>query len=279
MVRRQFGKRSRRGFTLVEVLISLGIFAVGMVAVASIFPVALTVQKNTVDGLHAKQAERNAKALIAARTLSSGDFASITTTDVQPLPNTAPNKVFQKWSIHDRGYPQSTKEPLHADYYWTPLVQVGSGTGDTILFAFILKKEQDETYSQDPQGYYADRAGAGVFLDDIAIPKVRAVQASKLGSNFDIIAVYDDVNNGGIDVTTVFRVGDQILDNNGNLFVIKQVPAKDNSGSPVGANSIRVKGLVVDEPTPLSYIWYGEPGTNGGRSPAVAIVRIAGVVK
>lgn len=55
-----------RGFTLAEVLISIGIFAIGMIAVASLFPVGALLQKQTADDILGKQASTNARATIEA---------------------------------------------------------------------------------------------------------------------------------------------------------------------------------------------------------------------
>ncbi len=58
--------RGRAGFTLAEVLISIGVFAIGMIAVASLFPVGALLQKETADDILAKQASTNARATIEA---------------------------------------------------------------------------------------------------------------------------------------------------------------------------------------------------------------------
>jgi prepilin-type N-terminal cleavage/methylation domain-containing protein len=260
----------RGGFTLMEVLISIGIFAVGMVAVASIFPVALTVQRNTIEAMHGVQAVRNAKALIAARKLDAldPDFAQMypatPVTEVQTLPP----PIFDKWSINDRGYPRSTSKAFACDFYWTPLVQdldgVPGTTGDIRFFAFILKKDNSTTYlHNDATSEYADE-GADA---DTAIPKVRRITAIR--ARLDVI----EITQIGIEIDKVFRLGDQILDNNGNTFIVREISIKN------GRNLLRVKGLVVDSPNVLQHIWYGEPGSGGGQSPTVKIEMITDAVQ
>ncbi len=59
------------GFSLMEVLIALGIFAVGLVAVASIFPTAIAIQRETVRDLDARRIGKSAKSTLMAIAQSS----------------------------------------------------------------------------------------------------------------------------------------------------------------------------------------------------------------
>lgn len=52
----------RNGFTLAEVLISIGVFAIGMIAVASLFPVGALLQKETADDILGEQSAASARA-------------------------------------------------------------------------------------------------------------------------------------------------------------------------------------------------------------------------
>lgn len=58
--------RTAPGFTLAEVLIAIGIFAIGMIAVASLFPVGALLQKQTADDILGKQSSTNARATLEA---------------------------------------------------------------------------------------------------------------------------------------------------------------------------------------------------------------------
>src|SRR5688572_8239180 len=55
-----------RAFTLMEVLIAIGIFAIGMVAVAAVFPTAIFLQKQTITDATSQQVARNAAAVLQA---------------------------------------------------------------------------------------------------------------------------------------------------------------------------------------------------------------------
>ena len=57
-------------FSLVEVMFSILILGVGLVAVASLFPIAGTIQRATVEDVTAMQVARNAESAVAARGIS-----------------------------------------------------------------------------------------------------------------------------------------------------------------------------------------------------------------
>jgi type II secretory pathway pseudopilin PulG len=79
-------RQTRRGmsaFSLMEVLIALGIFAVGLVAVAAVFPTAIAVQRETVRDLAGQRTVVNARGLIqamarSAEAVPSNRFSTLT---------------------------------------------------------------------------------------------------------------------------------------------------------------------------------------------------------
>lgn len=60
------GTRRAAAFSLMEVLVALGIFAVGLVAVAAIFPTAITIQRDTVREADGRRIAKNAKSILLA---------------------------------------------------------------------------------------------------------------------------------------------------------------------------------------------------------------------
>ncbi|MEM9251597.1 MAG: prepilin-type N-terminal cleavage/methylation domain-containing protein [Planctomycetota bacterium] len=58
------------GFNLIEVMVSMGIFVIAFVAVASIFPTAITLQREATRGVDDRAAETSAEAIAKTMTLS-----------------------------------------------------------------------------------------------------------------------------------------------------------------------------------------------------------------
>ena len=72
-----------RGFTLLEVLMAMGVFAIGFVFIAAIFPVAALLQKEAVDTINGQQASRNTQAVLQS-------IPVLATTDLTASHLTAP---------------------------------------------------------------------------------------------------------------------------------------------------------------------------------------------
>ncbi|MDX1565774.1 MAG: prepilin-type N-terminal cleavage/methylation domain-containing protein, partial [Phycisphaeraceae bacterium] len=60
-------QRRRRGYTLLEIMFSILILGVGMVAVASMFPVAARLQFNTLNDVRSQQAATNIVTMVQAK--------------------------------------------------------------------------------------------------------------------------------------------------------------------------------------------------------------------
>jgi type II secretory pathway pseudopilin PulG len=86
---------SAGGFSLLEVLVSLGIFTVGLVAVSAVFPTAITIQRETVRELDGRRVAQNAKTTLLAIARSNTEEAdddmpwSELSYNDPPLPSTA----------------------------------------------------------------------------------------------------------------------------------------------------------------------------------------------
>lgn len=81
--RRDANTRHAAAFSLMEVLVALGIFALGLVAVAAVFPTAIAIQSETVRDLAGQRAVINARSTIQAlarsnKTPPANDYRTLT---------------------------------------------------------------------------------------------------------------------------------------------------------------------------------------------------------
>jgi hypothetical protein len=156
-----------------ETLLAMGVFAVGFVAVASIFPVATLMQKQTAEDVLSQQVGRNAAAMMRARKFIAADLNDPShpryipdDTRVHPLlkNDTDPPGQHDFWRLNDRSYflvaaditgyyhPQHTAEipktnPYPSEfgrsYYWVPLIRrtqrIPTSPDDWQVFVFVLR--------------------------------------------------------------------------------------------------------------------------------------------
>lgn len=66
VTRHRAASRRNAAFSLMEVLVAMGVFTVGLVAVAAIFPTAITIQRETVREVDGRRIGKNARATILA---------------------------------------------------------------------------------------------------------------------------------------------------------------------------------------------------------------------
>ncbi|WP_432800266.1 type IV pilus modification PilV family protein [Poriferisphaera sp. WC338] len=69
--------RRTHGFSLMEVMISMGIFAVGLVSVAAIFPTAITIQRDTVENVTSQHIVQNAEQMMRSLARSKSSTSSV----------------------------------------------------------------------------------------------------------------------------------------------------------------------------------------------------------
>ncbi len=74
LLRRPTSTASRVGFTLTEVLIALGILAIGLVAVASLFPAGLILQREAVNTTIRQSHTRSMDALLTGLNLDNNEL-------------------------------------------------------------------------------------------------------------------------------------------------------------------------------------------------------------
>lgn len=258
-------RHKQRGFSLVEILIALGIFLIGMVAIASLFPAAAIIQRETTDDVISGMAAQSAKSIIEAKRLTyatpgvsrpSADLnfyhaAGSTTNTVSPISTL--------YSYTDRSYPTAqidrsfidNADPTDdaqaiadCDLYWVPFIQDLNGdpaNPNWVVRLFILKGDSRATYAQ------ANPADANPS-DPTTFPKVRSVNASANGKVFTAAG-------------TDLEPGDVFMDSNGNSHEVVNV-----NGSAIEVVN-QIPKVLPNEPIVL---WYA-PKFGGTSSPTQRI--------
>lgn len=286
------------GFTMLEVLLAMGIFAIGFAMVATIFPSAILLQKRTIEDVLGQQAVRNAEAKLTARKFVRASLRA--EMDAEHNTDSAPpdgfpdwrtdrriyrvpedyltldsplNAAIREWLLVDRSYPVKRGDAARRKFYWVPLVrdenQNGPDGNETFqVLVFVLKSRQTDTYvrfgnANDWANYwdgYVDLGPAGLDASDIwTVPGVYR-QSVVLGTNVNRIDFSNpDVDSDGI--PDLLKENDQFIDNNGTVYT---VATADTAG-------VDIDGYVVNTPNPVTEIWFSPPGDLNQPSPTVAI--------
>ncbi|MAE62514.1 MAG: hypothetical protein CMJ49_14300 [Planctomycetaceae bacterium] len=183
-------RRPGKGLTLMEIMIATGILAVGMVAVASLFPAAIHLQQSTVKDLAAQQLLSHAEAMIRERTFTDDpnhplkdsltvalDAENGTDWDTDGklyrLPNSAGRSganAHQAWLPPDTIGTMPTNRPTwmlaersigamfdvaDRSVFWVPLIQDADtrpGQYDWQLVLIVIAADRDENYSRAING-------------------------------------------------------------------------------------------------------------------------------
>lgn len=275
---------SKGGFTLMEVLVATGIFALGMVAVASIFPVAILLQRRTVQEVNATAFVENATALIEVRGFSAAVLNADTADPDYPLndPVAATRKVPDlevwampeavtgtdgsdyEWAAVDRSF-GANSSAIDREVWWVPLFfdndSMGTTAGGTNyeanrawrVYVFVLLRDYDATYTKPgtiEEWAIADaapqREGEDPDNPGVAIiPGVAKISVTVAGARFNF------TNNIAGD--RIVRIGDEVLAEDGVTYV---VIGADATGVTVSSN---ISG------TPTA-IWAAHPGDSGQSS-------------
>lgn len=284
-------------FSMTETLIALGIFAIGFAAVASIFPVAAILQKETAGDVLAQQVARNVQAMMQARPYKHADLDANQPHDLDvhqpyPLPmSTSP--VFNFWKLGDRSYfylhPTSPPPPgyyahenppnsgtftavgndaFHRGCYWVPLFRRRvdpTGPMDWQVLVFVLHRE-DSKYDRGAastwQTEWAD-AVEGYVSPNWLIPGVRWISVTAVMPNR---FTFTNAWGSGLEIAA----GDQILDNNGFIYVVQQA---DTGGVNVAGRITQITGQPTDT------LWYGRPAAAGRSTPTRKILVLSNVVE
>ncbi len=297
------GQRSGRqgGFSLVEVLIAMGIFAVGFVAVAAMFPAGAMLQKETVAAVESQLVARNAAAIMRSTRITFNE-AGLANADLdknsgqpgnlEPIATMATvknAKLKTRWTLGDRGYPTAQQTTNDRKYYWLPFIHRHSQevdtadpskkkyspaveAGDFNLMVFVLRREGGMKYEHKAGGLLNGTSPAGLVwantADGVDIPKVVGITpTSAAAGRFNFNNRLFPTTPAG--VADQVRAGDHIADNNGVIYLV----------SDANATGCDIVGGIRPTPTGGTLkMWFAPPPGPGTSSPCTRIVLLSGLV-
>lgn len=293
--------RARRspGFSLMEVLVAIGLFAVGFAAVASIFPAGALLQRQTADDVQSRHTAHNAEALVSGTPVTYDDhltfyhaYDSAKTPDFYHDNTTAhdhwrgftefpPEVLDVLWSRETTSYPTTSNQYVEGEpedtaydreFYWAPLVRDTSsgidppsaGMTEWELMVFVLRRQANRTYNiGDPANQYPE-------VDEPNLPSLLRLELNGFSDyEYDV-----DTTQLGGDLNQVLRPNDWIADDAGGIYRIESVgtdtitvrsrirmsPYHDNTGTVTG-----------NFPTT---IWFSPAPRAGERSPTQQVILI-----
>lgn len=250
------------GFTLTEVLISLAIFAIGSVAVASIFPSAILIQKRTIGDVNAQVFESSIRGQFFAKGFIDQDLQSGPNGVVfaeEDAVNDSVQVPSMRWPLRARSYGSLSEDVLSRELYWTPLFldrNLASNPGSGLVerrwsvFAFLVRPSQDTLYPK-PATPLAPSLEYAMGSDEPQIPAVSRVRSTGNAFNAATDRTTIRVTNQRSGVLLI-RAGDSILDEEGNIHRV----------IVAATGEIEVPGRISGRGTGGMDLWFADPGTD-----------------
>ena len=279
-------------FTFMEVLVTMVIFTVGIVAIAAIFPVAAILQRETIEDVAVQHVRLNALALLEARGIQESQMldglagrAFDTDERVYPLPR----QILQsggtnptRWTLADRSYPSEV--PLTdtngqyggRQYFWVPLVRDRDGRDNSFtadyaweIYVFILRRDSRADYVRQS----LNQGGTWANFNDNdnvpanPVPGVRSVAVNVVNPNrFEF-----DRSGFNRDLDQIIS-GAQVLDAFGRAYSVIRADA-DGFDTLQTILDYQPTG---DDPRPMTpdTIWFVPLGGEGKLNPARLVATI-----
>jgi prepilin-type N-terminal cleavage/methylation domain-containing protein len=233
-----------RGFSLTEVILAVGILAVGMLFIAGVFPVSIhftmVATERTIAPVVADEAFAKLQTLWP---MIQPDFNGIGETELS--------------------YPSTpTTDPYSKKYWWSLLYsQIDPNTIE--VFVFVFRKAGASSQ------YWVRRSSEPSILpDDVALlanpyPTLIYVSVSASPSGrADELMINDLIPGDHIDETSFINGGYTIVDHNsGRMYrVLERYYANSN-----------VVRLDKDWVGSYSFVWVASPSVNNGRYPCIGV--------
>lgn len=247
------------GFSLAEVLISLGLFTVGMVFVAGVFPVSIYYATKTTERTIAGSAAQEAFAKVRLYDVNS------TWLNTPPTANTyshffAIAKMQPPLLIdpNEFTYPSNTKDFTGRRYFWSALCKA-TGTNLVPVTVFVCRKVGansvywDRDLSGNPVAALRWPVPVKIRIEPAASGRADELQIINIGS--------------GLNEATFVNDGCTIMDDTtGELYrVLERYPVPDNV-IKVDRDFWKA-GMTM----PFYYFWVVPQPVGGGRNPCIAI--------
>lgn len=244
-----------------EVLIAMGIFTIGFVAVAAIFPSAILLQKRTIQEIESDQVAMNVRGLISARLFDESDLtadsnlSALGDLEVGFADDAA---VRDFWTLSDRAYlanfaPDDSDADVGelAGYFWIPLfIDVDTTTVTSRKWearVFVVRRNPTESYTISGPRVAND-------ADPAEVPKVRSYDAVRSGTLAFTLNSAEEVLDPGDPI---------LLSNGGNVRVASVDPTSD---------TVTIRSGVL--PSGNFEVWIAPPASPGGTSPAREVIVI-----
>lgn len=254
---------------------AISVFALGAVAVASIFPTAIFLQKQTIADVDLRQFGYNVEALAKGRSIRFSDAAggfkdqydanaaaagAAATPAVPSIPQLEPLNIepaedlLDKWSIRDRTYP-ANYAPANARSVFAPMLYDADedpAAASWVLYAFVLERQPGVVYPTPEPTDPLDPEWA--TADGSDFPSVRREQLSAVPDKDGVFINRFSLPLGKID-EYLLAPGVQFMDNNGVVYRIDRV-----APDVLGLDRIIVEGFIPANPAVATHLWLGHPG-------------------
>jgi len=197
--------RRSHGFTLLEVMFAIMIMGIGLIAIASLFPVAGNMQRSAYEDAMGMQVSTSVEVMLRSRPIPL-DLNGTTWTADGKVHKISDTDLITVWPLKDRSFPQTESDVDKRTYYWRPFYRYNNNLGPSgqasswELYVLISKRPEGAT-APDESAYVAGHgsvaAGVPAFkLGEIVIHKDNGLigtvtKVAKRDNNDNVVLDFD----------------------------------------------------------------------------------------